>query len=449
MSLIAALRLPPRRLGTSTSSVADRAAPHPAAEQQALIALMRDAARAAAALPEQARTKAAAALAGIDAERKRMEASSATAQAIRKRIATKLQQFLTVARSAGKAAPPSAAPVPATSQGTHAGMPKGQVGHVAAYDEQGAATWEDGVRTSENEHVIAKGKQQAVTFDPSTGKSDYTDAHYRQNTTLRVERETALNKTHEKRGGATADNAGTKRLKAEARNPKKGISYREEVFDESVENMKRAARETKSKATEGQIHEAALAQDGELFGIQRLKDTGQRIAATADEVEHALKSLDLGEAVAAVAKKAPAAGLGARALRTAGKVAKAGGEALGVGAAFVGGYEVGKGIDKMAHGQKAQGAVDVGEGAANLGLTIGTAVAVKSGHLVAEGGIAAGGLTVLAGVAAVGSVGLAAETVRAAIRGEDTPIDVADEFYGTHFGDLHGWITGVYSKKKK
>jgi hypothetical protein len=47
---------------------------------------------------------------------------------------------------------------------------------------------------------------------------------------------------------------------------------------------------------------------------------------------------------------------------------------------------------------------------------------------------------VLAGV----SVGIAAVTVDAAIKGEDTPLDVADKFYGTHFGDIYGWVKGDY-----
>ena len=125
-------------------------------------------------------------------------------------------------------------------------------------------------------------------------------------------------------------------------------------------------------------------------------------------------------------------------------------EWLGKGAAvagsFMGGYQVGTGINQIVEGNKALGAVDIAEGGANLGLTIGTAAALKSGALVAEAGAAAGGLALAAGVAAGVSVGLAAETARAAIKGEETPIDVADKFYGTHFGDIYGWVTGAYSK---
>jgi hypothetical protein len=118
-----------------------------------------------------------------------------------------------------------------------------------------------------------------------------------------------------------------------------------------------------------------------------------------------------------------------------------------IGGSFLGGYQVGQGINQIIEGEKALGAIDIAEGSANLGLTIGTAAALKSGALVAEAGAAAGGLALAAGVAAGASVGLAAETARAAIKGEETPIDVADKFYGMHFGDIYGWVTGAYSKR--
>ncbi len=31
--------------------------------------------------------------------------------------------------------------------------------------------------------------------------------------------------------------------------------------------------------------------------------------------------------------------------------------------------------------------------------------------------------------------------------GVKTPIDIADTFYGTHFGDIHGWVQGCYAPK--
>ncbi len=32
--------------------------------------------------------------------------------------------------------------------------------------------------------------------------------------------------------------------------------------------------------------------------------------------------------------------------------------------------------------------------------------------------------------------------------GAESPIDIADEFYGTHFGDVSGWVQGQHSVMK-
>jgi hypothetical protein len=65
----------------------------------------------------------------------------------------------------------------------------------------------------------------------------------------------------------------------------------------------------------------------------------------------------------------------------------------------------------------------------------------------AGAGGAAGEVVVVGGavVAAVGSGLLVCLTAKAAANGEKTPIDIADEYYGTHFGDVKGWVQGQYS----
>lgn len=103
------------------------------------------------------------------------------------------------------------------------------------------------------------------------------------------------------------------------------------------------------------------------------------------------------------------------------------------------GWQMGKGVDEMARGRVGEGAIDVGEGTANLGLTAGTYAATKAGLLTGEAGVVAGGLALAAGAAAAGSVTLAAETARAAVNGEETPVEVADKYYGTHFSDIYQW----------
>jgi hypothetical protein len=79
-------------------------------------------------------------------------------------------------------------------------------------------------------------------------------------------------------------------------------------------------------------------------------------------------------------------------------------------------------------------------------------------RLVPQAGTAAGeaGASVTAGealvtggavIAAAGSVALVCLTVTAVVDGTETPIDIADRFYGTHFGDAFGWIHGQYAPK--
>ena len=52
-------------------------------------------------------------------------------------------------------------------------------------------------------------------------------------------------------------------------------------------------------------------------------------------------------------------------------------------------------------------------------------------------------------VVAGGSVVLVCLTAEAALDGRQTPIDIADTFYGTHFGDLQGWAQGCYAPRSQ
>ena len=93
-----------------------------------------------------------------------------------------------------------------------------------------------------------------------------------------------------------------------------------------------------------------------------------------------------------------------------------------------------------------------GEGFGN-GIPRGVLRVVPEGGTAAEdagAGGAAGELVVTGGaiVAATGSVVLVCLTVRAAVDGAETPIDIADEFYGTHFGDVSGWVQGQHPVTK-
>ncbi|MFL5347447.1 MAG: hypothetical protein ACJ8AT_21895, partial [Hyalangium sp.] len=76
---------------------------------------------------------------------------------------------------------------------------------------------------------------------------------------------------------------------------------------------------------------------------------------------------------------------------------------------------------------------------------------VPQGGTTAAGagtGAAAGEALVTGGavVAAAGSVLLLCFTAKAVVAGEQTPIDIADKFYGTHFGDVSEWVRGRYPR---
>ena len=96
------------------------------------------------------------------------------------------------------------------------------------------------------------------------------------------------------------------------------------------------------------------------------------------------------------------------------------------------------------------------QGLAGEGL--GSGVPRGALRLVPQGGIAtaeagtgavAGEALVTGGaaLAAAGSVILVCLTVTAAVNGTETPIDIADKFYGTHFGDALGWLQGRYTAR--
>ncbi|HEX2742311.1 MAG TPA: RHS repeat-associated core domain-containing protein [Rubrobacter sp.] len=118
-----------------------------------------------------------------------------------------------------------------------------------------------GNRISEDEHVIPKASQKAVTRDPTTGLSDFTERHYQNNTTVRVEKSMANEKT---RGGPTSDNARSAALKQKALTGTP-MDVNQELLVDSLDNAKRARTATGSVITDDQLHKTALAEMGELF----------------------------------------------------------------------------------------------------------------------------------------------------------------------------------------
>ena len=175
----------------------------------------------------------------------------------------------------------------------------GQYGHVAPYSQQAPAQYgTPGVpstRLTESEHVTPGAQLRQMTTDPSTGQPDYTEQHYRNDATVRVERSTALDKTHGNRGGPTADNPRTQAMQGAAQSGR-GVNYREEVFEASRQNAVRAARATNSVVTEQNINRAILEQEGNLFSLHRgsvinrlpQQSFGQRVVEGARNVGRAI-----------------------------------------------------------------------------------------------------------------------------------------------------------------
>jgi RHS repeat-associated protein len=81
-------------------------------------------------------------------------------------------------------------------------------------------------------------------------------------------------------------------------------------------------------------------------------------------------------------------------------------------------WQIGGGITKIRSGQTGEGALDVAEGTANVGLTIGTYAGVKSGLIVVAEGTGAASFG--AGLVAAGALALGFEESRRTLRGEKT-----------------------------
>jgi hypothetical protein len=87
-------------------------------------------------------------------------------------------------------------------------------------------------------------------------------------------------------------------------------------------------------------------------------------------------------------------------------------------------WQIGEGFRKQGTKDAGQGKVDIGEGATNTLLAIGSYIAAKKGWLAAGGWAGLG-----ASILATASVSLAAEEARRSIRGDKTMIVEASDFY--------------------
>jgi hypothetical protein len=139
----------------------------------------------------------------------------------------------------------------------------------------------------------------------------------------------------------------------------------------------------------------------------------------------------LGVRQATAANNPPKASLATRKAGPGGHVEL---EALGmfVGTALAG-LQMWEGGEEIGQGKTALGSISVAEGSVGLFLTW----APRAAGVTAGAG--AGALFAV-GTAAAVSVGLAAESARAAVKGEKTPVEKLDRLAGTSFGDVHSLI---------
>ena len=146
------------------------------------------------------------------------------------------------------------------------------IGNIAPMTGQPTAQYavpgDRATRLTENEHPIPGAQLRDITRNPRTGVSDYGDSDYTSDTTVRVERRTALDKTNEPGG----DNARTDAIRARG-----GTELNRDLVDPSLRNAYRALSATGSRATQAQMNRAALSQLGNLFSTVPLSQVRDRL----------------------------------------------------------------------------------------------------------------------------------------------------------------------------
>lgn len=164
--------------------------------------------------------------------------------------------------------------------GTFTTIPSGDplnllnIGNIAPMTGQPRAQYgtpgSRGTRLTENEHIIPGAQLRDITRNPRTGESDYGDSNYRRDTTVRVERRTALDKTN---APVVGDNARTDRLRLQ----RNGVNLNRDLVIPSLENAYRAVDQTGSRATRAQVNRATLRQLGNLFSTVPLSEVNERL----------------------------------------------------------------------------------------------------------------------------------------------------------------------------
>lgn len=287
----------------------------------------------------------------------------------------------------------------------------------------------------QKDHILAQEKIRMMRTDPEG------NLHYNPNKDLTVLEETG------KAFGTDPAKPHTQKtfhhpqsdVKEIARLKKEGIKS---ISGDIVEPSRNASLGSGYK--EKSVDTAILDQLNNLHSSETLAESGAEAKRLGGISEVIIEEMPEAPLVQEIKAGATTATSSINKLATVGKVLAKGmdivGKGLAIGGAGMSGLEIGGGINKVAQGKVSEGLTDMTSGGSNLGINLSLTAAVEAGKISA-------GNAALVGIAAGGSVVLAAETVRSALKGQDTPIDVMDSYYGTHFGDIYGWVTGAYSKR--
>jgi trimeric autotransporter adhesin len=136
------------------------------------------------------------------------------------------------------------------------------LGNIAPHDEQGLALRDGatGARESESEHILSRANIVEQTRNPATGVSPFDKAAYRDATTLKLGRETALEKT-------IGDNAAARALADSGGAPTPQM-LQDSGLEAAIDRTLAAAQQTgdASVTTEG-VNLAAHGELGKVFEV--------------------------------------------------------------------------------------------------------------------------------------------------------------------------------------
>ena len=155
------------------------------------------------------------------------------------------------------------------------------LGNIAQHNQQGLALRDaSGARLSESEHVLSRANIVEQTRNPATGVSRFNDAAYRNATTLKLGRQTALEKT-------LGDNAAARAL-AESGGAPTAQMLEESSLEAAIDRTVAAAQATgDASVTSEAVNLAAHGELGSVFEVGT-EDAAEVVSQASEEEIDAL-----------------------------------------------------------------------------------------------------------------------------------------------------------------